>query len=277
MIEANQIDFFVVGAMKCGTTSICEIIDQHPELFVCTPKEPDYFCRDTGSFDSYISLFSAANKNQLLGEGSTSYSKSFVFKGVPQKLYSHNSKAKIIYIVRDPIKRIESHWNHLAASGRTKYSFSEALIKMPHLIDTTLYHKQISAFLDFFPVAQVLIIFLEDFKNDPYNEVFRLFNFLGVQKLSVSGVETPKHVSSEKKIDSSLLKLLRKSRTLRNIAGYFPRYKKFILSGMRYRNNFEAKWTADDLEYVKNIIKPDSEKFLSFAKKHSSYWRSLCD
>ena len=38
--------FLVIGAMKCATTSLCDIFAQHPQMFVCTPKEPDFFCND---------------------------------------------------------------------------------------------------------------------------------------------------------------------------------------------------------------------------------------
>ena len=42
----NKPDFFIVGAPKCGTTSLAEYLNSNPRVFVTNPKEPFYFCKD---------------------------------------------------------------------------------------------------------------------------------------------------------------------------------------------------------------------------------------
>ena len=42
----NKPDFFIVGALKCGTTSLYEYLRQHPEVFMSRIKEPHFFGRD---------------------------------------------------------------------------------------------------------------------------------------------------------------------------------------------------------------------------------------
>ncbi len=71
-------NFLVIGAMKCATTSLCDIFAQHPQMFVCTPKEPEFFCDDkvfARGWPWYESLFTAGTNKLAVGEGSTSYTK----------------------------------------------------------------------------------------------------------------------------------------------------------------------------------------------------------
>ena len=102
----------IVGAPKCGTTSLYSYLSGHPGVFASPIKEPNFFCLDTPAlrvvsrWSDYEGLFRAAGPDQLRLEASTAYLLSPV--AVPAILEA-NSRAKIIVAVRDPIEMIVSY------------------------------------------------------------------------------------------------------------------------------------------------------------------------
>ena len=106
-------DFFIVGAPKCGTTSLASYLRAHPRIFMSAVKEPNYFCFDAPGLrdlydrpDMYGRLFARARPEQLCGEASTAYL--FSNAAVPAILEA-NPAAKIIAMVRNPLDMVVSH------------------------------------------------------------------------------------------------------------------------------------------------------------------------
>ncbi|MEX2430634.1 MAG: sulfotransferase, partial [Dehalococcoidia bacterium] len=113
-------NFLVLGAMKSATTTLCELLATHPQAFVCEPKEPEFFCKDevySRGWPWYQSLFRSALHKKAVGEGSTSYTKKLLFPRTASRIAAHVPDARLIYIVRHPIERIESHWMHSLRAG----------------------------------------------------------------------------------------------------------------------------------------------------------------
>jgi hypothetical protein len=114
-------NFIIIGAMKGGTTSLYHYIASHPDIVPSSIKETNYFntiadlCK---GLSWYKSLF--RNKGKYAFEASTNYTKRHIFPGVPERMYSILPKVKLIYILRDPIERIVSHYIHNYAHGREK-------------------------------------------------------------------------------------------------------------------------------------------------------------
>ena len=104
-------DFFIAGALKCGTTSLWNYLRAHPAVFMPANKEPNYFCSDlpadlrVGTLAEYEALFSTAPPHALTGEASVFYLYSKVAIG---QIMAHNANAKIIVMLRDPIEAARS-------------------------------------------------------------------------------------------------------------------------------------------------------------------------
>ena len=76
-------NFLVIGAAKSATTSLCELLGQHPDVFILDPKEPHFFTRHYElGWKWYKSLFSNAGSYERIGEGSTSYSQKGLYPGL---------------------------------------------------------------------------------------------------------------------------------------------------------------------------------------------------
>jgi hypothetical protein len=176
--------FVIIGAMKSGTSSLDHYLRQHPEICMSSTKETDFFveARNYGKgLDWYRSLFAAPTK--ACGEASPNYSKRHQHRGVPQRLHHLLPDVKLIYLLRDPIERIVSHYLHNRALGRETRSLATAVAARSYrnnYVRTSLYHFQLSAFLDCFPLERVLIATTEDLKARQAETLASVFRFIGV-------------------------------------------------------------------------------------------------
>jgi hypothetical protein len=115
--ELKYPNFFIVGAPKCGTTSLHYWLSQHPEIFMSEPKEPGYFCTDlheeADNFnndkkehfkyrnkDDYLKIFENHKNKKIIGESSVRY---FHSNQAPINIKNRTIKPKIIISIRNPV------------------------------------------------------------------------------------------------------------------------------------------------------------------------------
>lgn len=195
-------NFFVIGAPKCGTTSLADWLRQNPQVFVSTPKEPCYFSPDISldkyhTLDAYERLFlDAGEEHVAIGEASPSYLRSKV--AVP-KILQYQPQARFIVMLRSPIElAISDH-------GQLVYTFNEDIedfetawraqedrrngnrIPKRCLHPGSLLYgeanrlgEQLERLYSIVSRERVHVIFLEDMKNDPARVYRRVAEFLGV-------------------------------------------------------------------------------------------------
>lgn len=183
-------DFLIIGSMKAGTTSLHNYLNQHPEISATEPKEIHFFTEESFNeveLANYYNHFQSDKK--LVGTSPQNYTKRHIkkFSGVPRRLKEYLPEIKLIYIVRDPLDRIESHYHEALAGGYTGAESLDAAIradlKNNHFINTSKYYYQISAYLDYFEMEQICIVCLEDLKEDRLSEMNKIFTFLGVSNI----------------------------------------------------------------------------------------------
>ncbi|HET8860558.1 sulfotransferase domain-containing protein [Marivirga sp.] len=184
-------DVFIIGAMKSGTTSFYNIYFNHPEISLTKRKEHNGFIKFNKSeniVNSYIDQFENINKLKI--DISPKYSQLHKYPGVPQKIFSLNSEAKIIYIIRNPIERIISHYYHDMLRDRVELEDFEELITSPNneYIATSLYFKQIQEYLKFFKREKILILQLEDIKTNKTKIENKIKDFLNLDSFEISNV-----------------------------------------------------------------------------------------
>ena len=186
-------DFLVVGGMKCGSTTLHGHLSNHPDLFLCSPKEPQFFSRDavfSRGLDWYRSLFEEAGE-RLCGEASTCYSRAPHFGDVAKRIHAHLPDAKLMYLVRHPVDRAYSHYRHEAQvrmieGSAPVPSFEEMLEETSELLDTSDYWLQLQQYLAYYPREQIHVIRLEDLQARPGEVLDGAQRFLGVRCLGTS-------------------------------------------------------------------------------------------
>ena len=213
MSEIVRPNFFVIGGSKCGTTALCELLANHPDVFISTPKEPLYFSRSEElklTPEWYASLFVDAGRYASVGDASTNYACVGLFPGVEERVAAYSPNARIIYIVRDPLERMESQWVQRRSAGTTSCGFMAAVRDVPEMIESNLYWKNINAYRRLFDDERILVLFFEDFRADPPSVVARCFDFLGVGPAGeLDDPHRPRNVRAEKREDKPLMRWLR--------------------------------------------------------------------
>jgi hypothetical protein len=174
---------FIIGAGKCGTTSLWLYLNQHPDIAFSTNKEPAFFVKDDyrQRLDWYEGLFEEA---KVVGEASTLYTADPVYPGVPERMHGVVAEPKLIYMVRDPVERAISHYVEHVSQGIEDRPAAEALCDPDEArneyVAMSRYGHQVRRFLECFPASYMLILDQEDLRNDPRATLARVFGFLGV-------------------------------------------------------------------------------------------------
>ncbi|MGI9013119.1 MAG: sulfotransferase [Phycisphaerales bacterium] len=179
-------DFLIIGAMKAGTTSLYRDLLTNPEIFMPLEKEPESLLSDEvlsgRGRAAYESLFAPSQPEQCCGEASTGYTKLPDHAGVPQRaLQLLGPELRVVYLVRDPVKRIVSHHHHSVTTG--VFSIDDvniAVREYPQLLNWSRYAMQAQTWIDVFSRAQVRIVRFEEYVSHRRETVAELSTFVGV-------------------------------------------------------------------------------------------------
>lgn len=169
----------IVGAMKCGTTALFHLLSRHPEIAPAARKEPDFFSRDetwARGREWYESLWEA-DPGAMRLEASVSYTKRHLFPRVVERMRETSHRFRFVYLVRDPVERIESHLRHAATDG---WAVSGTDHLTPHLIATSRYAWQAEPYLEAFGGESLLVLDNADLAADPAGVARRVTDFLGL-------------------------------------------------------------------------------------------------
>ncbi len=177
-------NLIVIGAAKCGTRSPHEYLDTHPGIAMSRPKELDFFVPEKSpgrGLKWYEQQFKDA---PVRGETSPSYSVHPFRPGVPKRMHAVIPEARLIYLVRDPIDRIVSHYLHRVANHPHIGSFQQALVdpeQRPELTAYSRYWQQLEQYVECFPAEQILVVDSDELSEKCEQTMERIFGFLGVQ------------------------------------------------------------------------------------------------
>lgn len=282
-------DFFIVGSAKCGTTSLAAALGDHPDVFFSDPKEPNFFAFDKDydqGLSAYSDLFEAGRDAKVRGEGSVAYSHPAYQDIVMPRLLEAVPEAKLIYIVRDPLKRMESAFRELTTNGfnhadQTKRwkniprTLDEALDAAPdEMINETLFYERLQTFLKYVPRERILIVFLRDFKNHPDGVLATCFEFIGVDPIDASAEKPEQKNSGDAKVrDTALMHAIRNyAPAVLTIARKLPGARALLRKFVRKPVDTAASWSVEGRERALAAVRDDAERFLEECHKPKDYW-----
>lgn len=180
--HATMPNLIIIGGLKCGTTSIHHYLGLHPEIQMSKPKELNFFVEEMNwdlGLNWYASRFD--DRLKVRGESSPHYTNLPRFEGVAEKIRQNCPDARLIYMVRDPIKRILSHWVHATGAGYETREFIPTLEKPDtQYINRSKYWMQLQPYLERFPSEQVTIITQEELHTEREETMRKAFAFAGV-------------------------------------------------------------------------------------------------
>lgn len=225
-MSGNLPNCIIIGVAKCGTSALHDYLDLHPEISMSNPKELSFFSEARGwqyGLEWYKSHWPTPNK--IMGESSPSYTYDPDWREVPKRIRETLPEVKLIYMVRDPIARILSHYQNMYRKRLEVRSLREALC-MPTVSESvyvrdTRYYTHLSHYLQFFERSQMHVVILEELAADPQATMQGVFAFLGVDDgFYHEAYAQPMNESAAKRRESDLglaLKALRRSAVLARV------------------------------------------------------------
>jgi hypothetical protein len=266
-------NLFIVGAPKAGTSFLYKQLRSHTELSFPKVKEINHFSNeDLDELGSYYKDFKIRNRKKYLNffsstpdvkfcvDASVSY---FAFKHVPQKIFDFNPEAKILIVLRNPIKRAFSHFLMDERMGYAKANFNSYISSQKmdtahyhQYIHNSLYYKNISNYYLVFGKAAVRVMLLEEMEQ----ELPGLFEFLLISPNSAE-IDTSERVNQNKKPKNIISRILQKNRNLTSRLKFIiPEsiIKKY--NGLLYEESEKKEMSTEDYNLVYELISDDLEK-----------------
>jgi hypothetical protein len=202
----------VIGAQRSGTSSLYKYLEEHPLLLASLRKETDFFSKYYRRGDAwYRAHFASRAQHARLarqhGRDPVAFEATpyYLFHPLaPERAARLTPGARLVALLRDPVERAWSHYQHECRRGRETLSFEDALAAEPerlaqeerHLADDPLYPgdllnnqsyaakgryaEQIERWLHHFPREQLLVLRTEDLFNAPQAAYSEILRFVGL-------------------------------------------------------------------------------------------------
>jgi len=181
-------DFIIAGCMKCGTTALRRNLKEHPKFQVY--NETNFWLKNRREEDlqTYKMLFS---EDKIVGEKCAVY---YENKNTMERIFTHIPECKLILCIRNPVDRLHSEFNMKKRQGFKVGRFSSDKMWGPtfsHLLKKGLYFSKFEPIFSMFPKRNIHIVVQEWMATDTVNEINKVFDFLGAERIEREVKEVP--------------------------------------------------------------------------------------
>ncbi len=255
--------FIVIGVAKGGTTSIYRYLDQHPEIFMCPDKGPNFFgyedARDwrwhdegepplmrhfkVATLEEYERLFDGVTNERAVGEVSPQY---FRCPTAARRIHDVIPEAKLVASLRNPADRAFSGFLMRTRRGEVVGDAHSELTPGSSHVKEGFYFQRMKRYYDLFDREQIKIYLFDDFKRGPGDLIRDLFGFLGVD----TGFEpdtTVRHNPANVPKSALLNRILYQPRVIRGVKAVLPARLEKVAKRLRQRNLRPAPSFPPDL------------------------------
>ena len=242
-----------IGAAKSGTTTLYDILRQHPEIFIPTFKEPHFFDipeNYNNGIDWYVKNYFRNVNKKIIADFTPSY---FFEKQAPERIFNDIGKdIKFVILLRHPVERAYSHYLHSVRDENEDISFEEAIRKEDNRLEKFienkdylsylrnsyyhqgLYGEMIERYLKYFSLDNFLFIHFEnEFMIDRKKIIDKLLIFIGLETEINLNLDLRSNPASKEK--SQFLKKLMKKK------GWWRTVLKFMVPSMQLRQIIRNK------------------------------------
>lgn len=280
----------IIGSIKSGTTSLFNYLAEHPEVCACQEKEPKFFSNPEifeQGLNFYQTLWSWDNSiHKIALEASPNYTRvsHLDLLNAAEKIAEVQAQGiarfKFIYLMRDPIERIESHYTHLEAwqqEVRVK-PLAEGIDR--EIVDVSKYAMQLEEYYQRFDSADIMLLDFEDLKQDPQATLQKVVQFLEIDP-SYQFQELGKVYNDRRQRKKVRLPGWRKIR--QTPIAYFiasripPAIKRLFHLTFSKQTKQQVKLSPEQQQYVIDQLQPDIEQLNQQYKFDTKRWSKLAE
>ncbi|WP_335974255.1 sulfotransferase [Gaetbulibacter jejuensis] len=300
-----SVNLFVPGAGKSGTTYLHELLNCHPNISMSSIKEPSFWVNKNferytkEDIEAYSSLFINKENVSFLGESSTAYMTHPLFI---ERIKKHSRRnTKFIFVLRNPIDRVYSHYSYLKGIGLETLKFKKAILRDKDIepSDTAklfdgkeknyyqygLYGKWLSKFYETLGKENIKIILFEELINEPLEVINDCFSFLDLKSINA----LPNNIATNKtkfykrpKINIIIKKLqLGKYLFVNKFNKYIPKLiRNFIKKTLNKLNTIEEEkknktLSIEDRIWIRDMYKNDIQLLKKISNRSFSLWQDF--
>lgn len=283
-------NLFCIGAMKSGTTYLSQLLGSHPEIFICSPREPCFFldpkqlrrvwpymwqCGFWRSEDTYLQLFADAGEAKYVGDASTFYSAS---PDVAPRIHRFDPDARIVYVMRDPVERTISHyWHSVNHFSETRGPLA-AIRNDPYYIAVSHYARQLTPYLNYFGAQRVYTLTFEELVARPVETVQSLYAWLGVEAAFVPPeIDIPLNVTPDTVTQARGWALaLSRTALWRRIRSYRPEALRKLMASFAARRVCPADISMTAvIEFLRPIQREQTRELSRLLNRGFPEWTAL--
>lgn len=232
-MQAKTPTFLIIGAGKSGTTSLNWYLSQHPQVFMCPKREPDFFAYEGAdapgavtSWDEYLALFRDAGSARAIGDTSPSY---LHVAGTAERIRHYLPEVRLVAILRHPVERLYSRYMQLVRQDDAPDVPFEAAVdpdsiwwQREDLVPEGFYARHLRPYFDAFPREAIRIYLYEEYAEDPEAVFSDICRFVGVDADFRPDLSTRLHQSGQLR-SRFLNELIGSNGTLkRTLSEHFP-------------------------------------------------------
>ena len=294
-------NFLIVGAAKSGTSSLHNYLSQHDEVFMpdykeggMKVKEPRFLIKDLvqhrlhngiWEWEDYQSLFTDVRQEKAIGEATVLYL--YYFEHAIQNIKKYlGEDIRIVIILRNPVDRAYSAFQHVSRGFQEENSFEEALRIESERLDNDnsltpmvmyksmgLYYKMVKAYLDAF--KHVHIILHEEFKDNTRLEMEKLFRFLEIKNNDTLDIFTKYNVGGKKWKSKSLKRMFLNDNILKKIfSQILPKNIRLKIRKKLVDLSMEKHTPMNEItrKMLNEFFREDVKRLSELLNKDLTYW-----
>jgi hypothetical protein len=291
-------NLFVVGAMKAATTSIAQFLASVDGVQMCRQKEPHHFCTDLYQHpeysslpqirgfsgqqwiqdrDAYLALFPAGGNSRYVAEASTTYLYS---QAAAAEIAAFNPEARIVILLRHPVRRAFSEYQMNRKIGIAKGSFSEEMAAdleryrrgtfklFERYVYAGMYAAQVERFLGHFPRERVFITAIDRPGRTIDGVARELCDFLGLK----AQAQVPRLNEAGLAAFPTLNRLLFETGIKGWISRSLPSGVKARFKRLYYSDAAPPELGRQDLERWSEVFAPDVSVLRQLVDEDLSHW-----
>jgi len=266
-------DFLIIGGMRCGSTTLYNILNNHPQIYFPKVKELHFFDRrnpDLGDNNElYKASFSGCKEDSLCGEATPDY---LTTPHCDERIFDLLGSPKLVVILREPVSRLCSHYRMSVANNAENLKFEDAINSESNRLtersdlsdifqsynERSDYLRHLKRFEKKFGRQSLHILFLEELNSKPLQTLKDLLKFLDLKpEVTAEMLAATKVTNRSSDIQKLRLTKLQRLFSLlkRNHSKQDPQYqitdlqKTELTKQFEEKNNLLKEWLGRDLPW----------------------------